>query len=76
MNISRELQNQILKELAEMYPRTGKPSCLEKVEPKVINANLFYLYEHGLINATVFDKNMNGSIKICELKFHIVVLIF
>lgn len=68
MNISRELQNQILTELGEVYPRIGKPSCLEKVDLKIQDANLFYLFEHGLIHATVFDKNMNGSIKICELK--------
>ncbi len=54
MAISRVLQSQILTELAEVYPGIGSLSCLETVDPKVKNANLFYLLEHGLIHAKVF----------------------
>lgn len=53
MALSRELQNQILTELAEAYPLSCEPTCLETVEPKIKAANLFYLMQHNLIEEAV-----------------------
>ena len=50
MSLDRDLQRQILEELAQKYPEPVDFYLHEHFEEKMFQANLFYLQEHGLIN--------------------------
>lgn len=49
MKLDRKFQNQFLNELGEHYPRSYCPSLIETLEKRIVEINVAYLTEHGLI---------------------------
>lgn len=59
MKLDRELQHQMLKQLADVYPRTI--GCQQWTSDNAdASPNLHYLFEHGLI-AGDYSKEMSGG---------------
>lgn len=71
MKLDRELQNKILSECARIYPDDVDFSFIENLYSQysedVVDANLFYLQEHGLINECM-RKSMDGIWSISDIR--------
>lgn len=59
--LSRDLQLTLLNEYAKIYPSYGRPNPqIDGFTDQQVQANLFYLSEHGLFHAK-WDHMLNGS---------------
>lgn len=69
MIIDRKLQRIILEELRENYPNRKSVRLMEcKSDDQTFNQNLYYLYEHGLIDGTATDtRSIEGRGKFVKM---------
>ncbi|WIX34129.1 hypothetical protein QO259_05560 [Salinicola sp. JS01] len=74
MIIDRALQNRWLTELKDLYPERVDPELLDELYPRDSgarehrDAQLWYLYEHGLIDLTLSPEITVGVPKILNVK--------